>query len=74
MNNEDRKKLTEIAEAMEKHKVTLEEIQGELEDRSLNLDECFPNKAEILSAEADRAMDIISSLEDVIQCIEDIDE
>jgi len=73
MNGSDRKKLDGIRKAMDEHKATLEEIQSELEDRSLNLDEHFPDKAEVLSAEADRAMDAITSLEEVIQMLEDID-
>ena len=72
MNDNDRKKLDDIRKAMDKHKATLEEIQLELEDRSLNLDEHFPGKAEVLSAEADRAMDALTSLEELIQMLEDI--
>ena len=71
MNKADRKELDDILQSMEEKKTRLEEIQSELEDRSTNLEDHFPVRAEVIREEADRAMDIITSLEEVIQGLED---
>lgn len=70
MNKDDRRSIKAILQDLEEKKSVLEELQGDLESRSTNLDECFPDKAEIITSEADQVYDSVSSLEDVIQVLE----
>jgi len=72
VNKDDRRSIKAILQDLEEKKSVLEELQEDLESRSINLDECFPGKAEILTSEADQVCDSISSLEDVIRALEEL--
>lgn len=72
MNINDRRSIKVILQDLEEKKSVLEELQEDLESRSTNLDECFPGKVEILTSEADQVCDSVSSLEDVIQALQEL--